>query len=1016
MALDDRRTSVTIDLTVGSIQLPEGVVEVPARLQLERAPGGDGAGGDGGADGLMGALDQLASALGVRAVRRLRALVASLRALSGAMGVAATAAAPFIGAIVAIVAVLAWFIWRATVLIGLLRQVATAFTAASRAIYNANKQIIAWLRAPVEATIRRSIAVLRQFHDKLKEYVEDAVRRSIDILRQYFDMLRDGFREAYGHIREFVGGAVEGFAQFEQDVQNTVVVMGEFGDAGVKMRRTLVDDITRITVHSRRMGSEAAQAMYAIASAGWGTRQELNEIAKASILLSEATLQDLIPTTESLMATLNRFRLPAREAERAVNVMTAAISKSPATMPKLEASLRYLGVTASAFGETLESTTALLMGFYKMGYQGSTAGMELAYALTQLSQQGKKFRDIAEGMGMDLAKLQPATHSFVEILEEFEKAQERVGETTMKLAIAQMFGLRSARAMRTALLVGSQAFRDMERNITGTNLAAQMQADQLNTLQGQWMILRSRLERGAFVFGNVLEPSLRRVIGYMNEMAQQTLDVGLFERFGGILAGGVDRLLAVISPLSGPGFRLAWELLDILEETFVALGDAAQAAVPSVRALMEAIPGVIREVSAQVMPAFIGAIETIGPFLVEWVKTITPKMAELVAHVLHLVTAFVDMGQGTILRWFSTLLDMLVTVVQYITLNIPSALTFIEALVTGLPVLLHNFLGVLTQVLRLGLAMTPIWMTFVAALMQFATIILVQHGDKVLQWFVGLMQMVLRVAGALLQLGPVLQQYLDLLMNQLANVLTMALAHLPVLVELFEELLDNIEAFAKTYLPLLDEVLKQVLSLVGQLLSGALPAWLYEFGGNLDKMLNIVEKIADTFRWIISLIEQMAPKMGPMLEMLDKVLGFLSENLKKILLLLIDVLLVKLRWEALKLFGQLVLAGAPLLGARVWTMSLEVERMLQDMRRTLADMPEPPSWGQEGGGASGAGGQAAQAEMQAAQGLGPDPRKPQRGPAGHDRPNYELEDAAQKAGERRATRLNMGGARHEGLA
>ncbi|MDD3493465.1 MAG: phage tail tape measure protein, partial [Candidatus Thermoplasmatota archaeon] len=735
---------------------------------------------------------------------------------------------------------------------------------------------------------------------------------------------------------------VLGFAEFEQNIANSVTVFGEFGEEGMKLRRRLVEDITKITMSSRRMGSEAANAMYAIGSAGFSAAQAI-PILTASVKLSEATLMDLTRTAESVMATLHRFRLGAEQSERAVNVLTVAIAKSPATMEKLEASLRYLGVTASAFDETLESTVALLMGFYKMGYQGSTAGMELAYALTQLSQQGKKFRDIAQGMGMDLSKLQPATHTFVEILEEFEKAQARVGETTMKLAIAQMFGLRSARAMRTALLVGSKAFREMEASITGTNLAAKMQADLLNTLQGQWFILRSRVERAAFLFASALEPALRNVIDRLNALVETGLDLGLFTRFGGILGEAVDDFLKILEPVAAPGFRFVERMLDVLATAFKEIGGVARAAVPSVQQLLDIIPGIAGDAVGALGPAFARVVSVVGPFFVEWVRVITPKMVELGVAVASLVEKFFTLAQPTILRWFTMLIELAIVVVRYFEQNIPRAIAFFETLIAAMPGLLFNFLGLLSEVARMVLVLTPIWLKFIAQLIRSLTDFLAQNGDKMLEWVDALLQMIVKLLEAAPQLFPAFQQFLDLLMRHLPVLLNNFIAMLPKMVELFQQFLDLVDRFVNIYAVILVHALERLLELVDLLFRDTAPAWLDALMEALPKILEIVDKVAALFDQILLVVQQLSNLFLPVLEKAGELISYLVENFRELFIMFLKLV----RWwiiiEGLKLEWSLFWRGQVRLANEVSKMWQEAEIELKKWIRELERMPEQPS-------------------------------------------------------------------------
>ena len=152
-------------------------------------------------------------------------------------------------------------------------------------------------------------------------------------------------------------------ADFEQSMANAASVSGANSE-----------ELERMTLLARVMGketvfsaSQAADAMYYMASAGYKVEQMENSIA-AVLNLAAATQSELAFSTEVVIATLNQFQLDSSEAERVTNVFAAAIGNSQATLDKLKNSLGYVGPVANSLGWELEEAAGALSILYNAGY------------------------------------------------------------------------------------------------------------------------------------------------------------------------------------------------------------------------------------------------------------------------------------------------------------------------------------------------------------------------------------------------------------------------------------------------------------------------------------------------------------------------------------------------------------------------------------------------------------------------------------------------------------------------
>ena len=351
--------------------------------------------------------------------------------------------------------------------------------------------------------------------------------------------------------------AVKTSSQFEQSMANAASVAG-----------ATTEELAKMTSIAREMGSktvfsasDAADALYYMASAGYKVDQMADSI-EATLNLASATQYGLAETTDVVIATLNQFGLEASSAERVTNVFASAIGNSMASMDKLSNSMGYVGPVANSLGYDIEHVTGILSVLYNSGYDGSTAGTTLRQAFVSLMNPTSSALKVFEELGLVYENLNPATNDFADII-------DRLGQAGMDTSQAmEVFGARGGPGMLAMMSQGGDAIRSMTESITGTNKATEMAATQINTLTGQWKILKSELEEIAIAFGDVLIPMIRsfiskyispltkKLMSLSNEQRTQIVNIALIAAAIGpaILAigkviGGVSKLLKIIPAL-----------------------------------------------------------------------------------------------------------------------------------------------------------------------------------------------------------------------------------------------------------------------------------------------------------------------------------------------------------------------------------------------------------------------------------------------------------------------------------
>jgi len=295
--------------------------------------------------------------------------------------------------------------------------------------------------------------------------------------------------------------AVKTGAQFEQSLANAASVSGATGEEFKKMEQ-IAREMGKTTVFS---ASEAADAMYYMASAGWKINQ-MGKAIKPTLDLAAATQSDLAETTDVVVSALNQFGLEAKDADRVANVFAATIGNSQATLEKLAYSMRYIGPVAKSLGYSIEETSAALGILYDAGFKGEQAGTILRGALARLASGSKPVVDALNELGISFEQVNPATHSLSDII----KVLGEKGITTAQAL--QLFGQEAGPGMMAMISKGAGALDELTKKVTGTNAAAEMAERQTKTLSGSIKLLKSALEEAFIMIAEVVNPILKDFI------------------------------------------------------------------------------------------------------------------------------------------------------------------------------------------------------------------------------------------------------------------------------------------------------------------------------------------------------------------------------------------------------------------------------------------------------------------------------------------------------------------------
>ena len=415
----------------------------------------------------------------------------------------------------------------------------------------------------VVANTTKATAQMRSFADGVGKHA-----RAIGI----------GMVAAGGIMTAAMTKAIKRAADFEQAITNAASVTGATGEAFDVARgkmEELAKTLGRTTVFT---ASQAANAMYDLASKGFDVAAMSADELKPILDLAAATQADLTFATETVTSTLRAFGMENTETIRIADVFTKAIGSSAATVEKLSTSMSYVAPLAKTAGISLEETTAVLARLYDAGIDGSTAATSLRMTIAKLITPSTELSDVLKKLGLTEADISLKTHTLAQVL-------QRMKDAGMSTADAmELFGVRAG---PTALILadfetqGSKA-TDAIAEMTATlemagGTAKNVAEMQLNTLSGQMKLLASAIESVVLPIGKTFIPKLTELATWIAGVSQGISTwMGEHQRLSTLIVatlgvGGVMTLALGTATVALAQFSIAFGVSGIVLAEFAGL-------------------------------------------------------------------------------------------------------------------------------------------------------------------------------------------------------------------------------------------------------------------------------------------------------------------------------------------------------------------------------------------------------------------------------------------------------------
>lgn len=313
-------------------------------------------------------------------------------------------------------------------------------------------------------------------------------------------------------------------ANFESSMSQVQATMGITKDAMSTVNGQSVNTMDTLSKLAKKMGaetafsaSECAEALNYLALAGYDTEQMCNTLPT---VLNLAAAGDIALADASDMVTdaMSALGMGVDEAETMVDQMAKTASTTNTSVAQLGEGILTIGATAKSIkGGTAELNTALGI-LANNGIKGAEGGTHLRNIILSLQNPTDKAAAQMEALGISVYDSEGNMRSMNDILGDLNKSMDGMTSAEKSNIIGTIFNKTDLSSVNALLANTGSTWDDLQQKITASGGAAQQMADtQLDNLQGQITILKSALEGLAISFGELLMPTIKQIVGWVQK-------------------------------------------------------------------------------------------------------------------------------------------------------------------------------------------------------------------------------------------------------------------------------------------------------------------------------------------------------------------------------------------------------------------------------------------------------------------------------------------------------------------
>ena len=665
-----------------------------------------------------------------------------------------------------------------------------------------------------------------------------------------------------GTITAVAAAVYAGPVQSAQAYETAMAKVATIADTSAVPLDAMSQQIVALSNQTGIAATTIADDVYNAISAGQSTADAVNFVTN-STKLAKAGFAESSQTLDVLTTILNAYGMSADKVGAVSDMLIQTQNKGKVTVGELSSVMGKVIPTANSNGVALEQLTASYAIMTSKGIAAAETTTYLNSMMNELGKSGSKTdKLLRSATGSSFKELMASGKSLGEVL---QIVQDEAGKSG--LSIADMFGSAEAgKAAVTLLSNGVDGFNSSVQDMVNSVGATQSAFETMDqTTEAKMEKAKNSITNLGIVLGQNLLPivgnladKVASLVTKVSEFAQenpkavQTV-LKLVAGLAGLKVAGLGTKLGFLEVKKGVlGIMGAFEKFKALKAAESLGGVATKAGGIAVKL------GPIVAVAAAIGAAIYYVANNLEDVRAKIQQTFGDEGLKIFDQIWASITmvgdAFKTAFAGVSTEVFSTLQQILPTIISTLQTAATSILPVLVQLITQLAPLLAQFVS----------AILPVLGQLITAIIQIAGQLITAVLPIIIELIAQLIPVVTQIISAIL---PVI---IELLNTLLPVVMQIIQAVLPVIIELLNTLVPLIMQIIQAILPVFIELLNQILPIIQLLVSSILPVLVQVINALLPLFQTIISAILPV---LTTLINALVPVIQVLASVLSSVLG-----------------------------------------------------------------------------------------------------------------------------------------------
>lgn len=705
---------------------------------------------------------------------------------------------------------------------------------------------------------------LQQSYDKLKtsQQALQQINEKQQQVNASISQTKGQLMGTIGTITAVAAAVYAGPVQSAQAYETAMAKVATIADTSAVPLDAMSQQIVALSNQTGIAATAIADDVYNAISAGQNTADAVNFVTN-STKLAKAGFAESSQTLDVLTTILNAYGMSADKVGAVSDMLIQTQNKGKVTVGELSSVMGKVIPTANSNGVALEQLTASYAIMTSKGIAAAETTTYLNSMMNELGKSGSKTdKLLRSATGSSFKELMASGKSLGEVLQIVQDEASKSG-----LSLADMFGSAEAgKAAVTLLSNGVDGFNSSVEDMVNSVGATQSAFETMDqTTEAKMQKAKNSITNLGIVLGQNLLPivgnladKVASLVTKVSEFAQenpkavQTV-LKLVAGLAGLKVAGLGTKLGFLEVQKGVlGITGAFEKFKALKAAESLGGVATKAGGIAVKlgpivAVAAAIGAAIYYVANNLEDVRAKIQQTFGD---EGLKIFDQIWASITMVGDAFKTAFAGVSTDV----FSTLQQILPTIISTLQTAATSILPVLVQLITQLAPLLAQFVS----------AILPVLGQLITAIIQIAGQLITAVLPIIIELIAQLIPVVTQIISAIL---PVV---IELLNTLLPVVMQIIQAVLPVIIELLNTLVPVIMQIIQAILPVIIELLNQILPIIQLLVSSILPVLVQVINALLPLFQTIISAILPV---LTTLINALVPVIQVLASVLSSVLG-----------------------------------------------------------------------------------------------------------------------------------------------